>query len=200
MFNALMGFISRWLIKGLILVVIVAVGLYFLQGLKEVSLEEFEITGIDQITTESFTIIGNLNVNNPSDVKVPISSIEYLVVLEDTKEEIGSGDIGKFILESETVSKIEFNQKVNWVPTATVASKLVLEDEVWINVVGEIVIDIVKLRDYPLPFSKRVDIKEYVEQFANDAAPKLPNEDLPSENIELPVSVDELDELGELEE
>ena len=196
----LMKFGIKSLFKIIVPLVVVAGALfYFGQGLQDASLEDFELTGIDEITKESFTIIGNLFVKNPSELSVPIDSIDYDVFLKKTGEKIGSGNLPSFTLEKEKVSQIEFNQEIKWIPTAQLAADLLTEDEVYIEVKGKLKINLPKVKEYSIPFSHEVDIKDYIKQFVglpiNDELPineGLPG-DMPSDipNKESPIFNDD---------
>lgn len=161
-----MNFLVRWIV-GLLLPVIVlgAVGFYFIKDLDRASLERFELNGITGVTTNSFTLSGNLVVNNPSKAPIPIQTITYDVVLQETGETISSGTLPSFLL-SPGSNTIPFQQRVDWAPTAKLAAQLVTEDKVYVIVQGRIRIDLPQLDHYEIPFKKQADIKEYVLPFA----------------------------------
>ena len=95
----------------------------------------------------------------------PIQSIVYDAILEKSGEKIGSGLLTEFLLEAKKQTQIPFDQQINWVPTAQLASELVLQEEVLIRIDGELLLNIPKLDEYSIPFSQTVDIKEYITQF-----------------------------------
>jgi len=174
----LLKFSLRWSLK-LVLPIIIIAGIlfYYGQGLQNASLERFELTGIDGITTESFTLVGNLFVKNPSDLSIPVESIGYEIFLKDTGEKIGSGNLPEFTLEKSKVSKIPFNQEIEWVPSIKLAADLLTKDKVLITVKGKARINLPKVKEYVIPFSAETDIKEYVGQFVS--SPLSLDEDLP---------------------
>jgi LEA14-like dessication related protein len=160
----------KWIIRIVLLLAIAGGGYYFIQGLGKASLDRFDLTGISGVGADSFTIDGNLYVKNPSKVPVPVQSVTYDVILVETGETISSGRIPSFVLSPGT-SQIPFNERVNWIPTATLATKLVLQDHVYANVKGVLHVDIPQVDQYDIPFQKQVDIKQYVTQFAQNTVP-----------------------------
>ncbi|MBI4144598.1 LEA type 2 family protein [Candidatus Woesearchaeota archaeon] len=166
-----MNFLVRWM-AGLLIPVIVlgAAGYYFIKDLDRASLERFELDGISGVTTNSFTFSGNLVVKNPSKAPIPIQTITYDVILQETGETISSGTLPSFLL-SPGSNTIPFEQRVNWVPTATLAAQLVTEDHVYAVVQGRIRIDLPQIDQYEIPFKKTVDIKQYILPFAKAPLP-----------------------------
>lgn len=174
-----MGIVS-WLLGGLvnklvstaIVLALVAGVIYFLaQGLNQASVERFELTGIKDITTDSFTLSGNLYARNPSKLPIPIRDITYDVVLKDTRERIASGSVPAFVLGAATTTRIPFDQTIRWVPTAELAVRLATQEHVYAIVTGKVHIDLPEIGKYDVPFKAEVDIKEYVLRFATGALP-----------------------------
>jgi LEA14-like dessication related protein len=188
----ILRFGGKWTFRILIPIILVAGALfYFGQGLQDASLDRFDVTGIDDITTESFTILGNLFVKNPSEISVPIDIIEYDIFLKETGEKIGSGTLPTFTLEKSTTNKIAFNQKMRWIPTAQLAVNLLTKEKVIIEIKGKLRINVPKVKEYSIPFSQETDIQEYVGQFVPNpieqplpigGAPSVPIEDQPDDS------------------
>ncbi len=176
---------KKWLIVGITVAVVVGVILYLGQGLEHASLEKFEISGLSSVNADSFTVNGNIYVNNPSQLPVPIKSIDYDVVMKDTGEVISSGTLAQFVLEPKTTTRIPFNQEINWIPAANTVMQLAAKDKVYATIRGRIKIDIREIDKYDILFSQDVDLKQYVRQFAEDSS--VPH-DLPvPTTIALPV-------------
>ncbi len=198
----LLGFGIKSILKLIIPLAIVG-GLlfYFGQGLQNASLEKFDLTGIKDVNPESFTVAGNVYIKNPSDLSIPIESIDYVIYLKETGEEIGAGTLPQFTLEKNNVNKIPFNQQVTWIPTAKLAAELITKDKVLIEVKGKLRINIPTVREYAIPFSQETDIKAYIQQFVtspikqplpitDQPIPVLPAEDKTTdENPEKPLTV-----------
>ncbi|MEK6916357.1 MAG: hypothetical protein AABW92_01310 [Nanoarchaeota archaeon] len=187
----------KWLFKKIagkiflsIILLVLAGGVLFFLGknLNQASLKNFNLDNIQDITTDSFTITGNLLVNNPSKLSIPVKSVDFDIILKESKELLTSGHISSFNLEIGE-SNIPIEQEVNWVPTAQLALELITKEHVYALVVGKIKINLPGLEKYEIPFNKEVDIKDYVKQFASEQIPidsKLPD-DTPG-NIILPIN------------
>ena len=160
--------VFRWIKRIIFIVVIAAVLLFLSSGIRDTSLEQFRITGISQVDIEGFVFDAQLVLNNPSRLPVPVSDVVYNATLERSGERIGSGDFGTFIL-SPGESTADFDQRINWAPTARTAVELLMYDEVWMVVNGMATIDIPVIGEVSFDFEDRIDIKEYVEQFTRTA-------------------------------
>lgn len=161
----------RKLITSIILIlIIVALAYYFLHGAQEVSIESFRLTGIDDINAHSFTLNGELRIHNPSRTSIPASA-EYDIILKETGEVIGEGTLPEFTLEAQETTKVPFEQEVEWVPTASMLTQLLTQDEVFIVVRGNI-----HVKRIDLPFEQEQDIKAYLEQYAQSDVTKLLNQ------------------------
>ena len=165
-----MGLLTKLFLGIISLLVIGGAGFYYLNGINKVSLDDFVLTGIKGVTVNSFTFNGQLFVNNPSKTPVPIQTITYDVILDKTGEIISSGTLPSFILVPGD-NTIPFDQRVNWVPTASLAATLVTSDRVYTTVKGRIKIALPQVKEYELPFSSKADIKAYVSQFVDTIVP-----------------------------
>jgi LEA14-like dessication related protein len=156
---------------GTILLIIAAVLiaiLYFLPQLEKVSIEKFDLSEIKDISLDSFTLDGNIFLKNPSTLSVPIKSIDYQFILEETGEIIGTGETSSFFLEKEKTTPVYFEQKINWIPAGQAALETITKDSVYMLVKGNIYIDLPKVKEYAIPFEKKVDIKPYTDQFLSN--------------------------------
>lgn len=164
-----MGLITKtFLFIVLTIVVAASVLIYFGNGVQNASLQDFELNSLNSINSNSFTITGSFSIDNPSKLSIPIESIHYDVVLEETEETISTGEIPSFVLEKQSITRIPFEQEVNWVPTANLAVELLTKDKVYATVEGKIKIDLPKIEQYEIPFSRKIDIKEYTDQFVTE--------------------------------
>ncbi len=152
----------KWILT-LILPIVIASGVLFIYGygLKDVSLEKLEFTRIGDITSDSFTIYGNLYLKNPSDLKVPIESVDYDIILKEKNQIISSGSIPTFDLEANKVTKVPFNHKVKWIPTTQLLLEFATKEKVYLIVNGTAKVNLPEVKKYGIPFKQEVDIKEY---------------------------------------
>src|SRR3989338_79315 len=110
--------------KIIIGVVIVAIGtagtfVYLGYGLQNVSFEDLKLTGIKDLTLNSFTFKANLYLHNPSDLGVPVRLVEYDIIDQKSGEVVSSGIIPGFVLEKQVTTEIPFEQRVEFLPTAS---------------------------------------------------------------------------------
>ncbi|MDO8480415.1 MAG: LEA type 2 family protein [Nanoarchaeota archaeon] len=137
---------------------------FFVLGTK-VSVEDFRVTGISDLSTDTFVVNGLLEVKNTGKVGIPIESIAYDIFLKKTGEKLGSGTVPSVTIRPRGVTPVRLNQQVRWVPTALLAADLATEKGVPAIIKGEVVIALPKDKVYRHQFSAEVDIKEYVLQF-----------------------------------
>lgn len=165
-----MGLISIGLKIGIPIVLAAGILFFYAQGLKDVSLERFDIEGITNINSNSFTILGNFYIKNPSQISVPIQSVTYDVILKENNEKLSSGTIAGVLLEKEKTTTLPFQQEVQWIPTTQLALQLATQNHVYATIKGTIYIQ-PQEKIYELPFEQEVDIKAYIMQFAQEQVP-----------------------------
>jgi len=164
-----MNKIVKWsiIIFLIVLITIAAIMYYLGKDLQNATLEKFELSGVEDITLDTITLNGNLYVNNPSRLSVPIKEITYEIILEKDNATLSSGVIPGFVLEKNTITKIPFNQKLKYAPTASFALQMATQQHVYANINGKIFIDLPKTQ-YEIPFSYKIDIKEAIKQKRNE--------------------------------
>ena len=92
----------------LLIIGTVIAGIYFLKDIDKVNVEKFEVTGIKTISKNSVEINGNIFLNNPSRINLPIKSLTFNIYLNETGKEISSGKIPSFKINSQKLNKIPF--------------------------------------------------------------------------------------------
>ncbi len=163
-----MNKIRKWLIIGILPLIIIGGILFFLgKDLQKVSLEKFEITGIEKITTDSFTLNGNLYLKNPSKLSIPIKTIEYTVILKEKQQTLSSGTLAGFTLEKNMITKAPFSEQIKLLPTSTLAIELITKDKVFITIKGKIIVDLPEINKYEIPFETEIDMKEVLKEQIN---------------------------------
>lgn len=160
---------SKKLVGWVIGIVVVAGVLFFLgKGLTDVSVQDFEITGVEDVSIQSFTLSGNLFIENPSLLSVPIEKGEYVVVLRNSGETISTGTLPRFTLDPNQVNEVDFSHEVNWRPTVSLASQLLTQESVYVDIEGNVTVSVLGITTYKAPFSEEIDIKGYLSQFGED--------------------------------
>jgi hypothetical protein len=142
---------------------------YFAQGIEKVSLEKFELTGLRSIDSDSFTLTGNIYMDNPSRMTIPVHSVKYELILNDTGEVISEGRLAGFRLKSGD-TEVPFEQEIIWVPSGKLILEMILKEHVYANVRGVIAIEVPFLEPQELRFSKDIDLKEHLRNLARDKA------------------------------
>jgi LEA14-like dessication related protein len=163
----------NWKLISIVIAVIVGGSaiFYFGRGIEKTAVEKVTVNGITDITTDSFTVSGTIYVHNPSQLPVPIDRIEYDIILDKTGQKMSSGTTDSFTLAAQQSTPIPFEHAVRWVPTATTAASLITEEHVYATISGDIYVGVPGAEQYGLPFKTRVDMKEYVAQFAKTGTP-----------------------------
>lgn len=159
-----MSRIKKLVIGGVIIALAGLVLFYLAQDLTEASLESFTVTSISDLSTESFTFTADLAITNPSLIPVPVRTVEYELVLEETDEIISERQLMPFVLSASTTSSIDVEQDVRWQPAADLATQLLTQDEVYMIVSGTARLNLPFLSEHEIPFEDRVDIKEFIEE------------------------------------
>ncbi len=162
---------KTWIKTGLIIAIL---GILFLmgRGLTNVSVQNFQITGLSGVSTEGFNLTGDLIIQNPALLSVPVKGVDYIIELNQTGETISTGNLPSFKLESTQVNKVPFEHHTRWVPTASMAVQLLLKDHVYANVKGNVSVN-AYFTTYKLSFKKTFDIKQYIRKQAG-SVPNTP--------------------------
>lgn len=161
--RALKALVSSVWKFALVLALLLGVLAFLGQGLTDASLEEFYITGLQEVSAESFTFTGELAINNPSLLPIPLQDVSYALYHEQGAR-FSNGTISSFVLRP-GVSSTQLTEQVEWVPSAQLAADLLLEEEVWVTINGSARINLPLIREITIPFEDRFDVREYVTQF-----------------------------------
>lgn len=157
----------------LLLIGTVLAGVYFLKDIDKVKVEKFEVTEIKSFSQDSVKVNGNIYLNNPSRLSIPVKSITFKIYLNETGKEISSGKLPPFKIESNKLNKIPFQYDIKFDETIDLIPKLLLKDKVPALVKINLTIDYPILRNNPIPFELEIDIKQYLMDYAKDKIPFL---------------------------
>ena len=160
--KGLFGTIGKFVIGLALLLGVLA---FLGQGLTDASLESFSVTGLEEVSSEYFVFGGELVLDNPSLLPIPLGRVSYDLYHEGG-ERFSSGSLSAFVLRPGT-SSTSFSERVEWVPTTGLAADLLLADEVWVTINGSARINLPLLRAVDIPFEDRFDVREYVTQFVD---------------------------------
>jgi len=165
MFSTVMD--KKLVIASVIVLALFAGAYYAIQDVKQITVEGVEVSGLRSISLRSFTIEGNIYVNNPSMFNIPVERFDYYIVLEDTNEVISSGELPDVELNKESLNTVEFTHIVEWMPTIDLAFRLVQQEQVNVIVKGNFEINFLGINK-TIPFERKFDIRDYLVQFANE--------------------------------
>lgn len=154
---------------GIIITAIIAFAAYSaFQHLKGISIERFDVNGITDVTANSFTLSGKMYIKNTGRISVPIETVNYDIMLKDSGQRIGTGTIPTFRIDAEKTTEVPFEQEIKWVPTAELAKQYLAKEHIYLTIKGEVRINLPQLKEYGIPFSQDVDIKDYINQFISE--------------------------------
>ena len=144
----------------LVLLVALSGGGYTGYQALQTHIENSQITSVTP-SSEGFILNGQITVENPSWLTLPLQSGEYTVTLESGEE------LGKGVIEGRPIppgtSELTFQQEMKWVPSADLLMRLMLKEHVYANVKGTITLDLFGLKQITLPFEQRIDLAQYVQ-------------------------------------
>ncbi len=141
-------------------------GVSYVYTLSKIELKSVNINSLQDISLSGFTLGGNIMLYNGGIMPVGINHISYEVQLEKYGTVLTEGYIqGEVISPGQTVS-FPFSNKINWVPTAELAFSLIMPGETYATVSGTIYIADLKIIDFKVPFQARINLGEYIKQFA----------------------------------
>lgn len=137
------------------------------QDLQSITVTNFRVTGVHNVSLEGFTLTGELTVENPSYLSVTLRNISHEVLLENRV--LTSGYLPAFTLHSGT-NTIPFYQDVPFAPSAIFLQQMINQDEVIVSVEGAAVVDVFGITSFTLPYNSSIDIKKYLLDLVRESA------------------------------
>ena len=154
------------------IVIIIAVAGLFAYSAKDVEIVSADISTIKDLSFTGVTIEGEIEVHNGGFLPVIVDMITYSVVMEDIEGVVGEGNItGKTVMPGEN-EMFPVVIRLEWVPSLETALELITSNSTYAEVAG--IVHIAELKGFiklELPFTARVNLQGYVEQFM----PTLPS-------------------------
>ncbi len=155
----------------LLLAVIAVIAVVVLSSAKKISVEESAIDSVSELGISGITLNGHLNVKNGGFVPAYVENITYSVKLEDVPGIIGNGAISGGVLKAGESKEFPFSIKLEWVPSIETALSLIHSDKTYALVEGNANIVSLKYIKLSIPFTARVNLEGYIEQFAVELPP-----------------------------
>jgi len=142
-----------WIIGAL---VVLAALVWMYDGLANITVEGFDITGVQGAGSEALVLTGELRVNNPSIVSVPLRQLDYDVTYKGTL--LGHGSVPQTNLGARGVSVIPLTQEVRLAESSALLVDVALIGSANITVDGTASLDIPLVGSRDVRFSDTVDV------------------------------------------
>jgi hypothetical protein len=156
-------------IKLIVLLIVLALFVYgglYVYSLSQVRVVSVDVNQLQDIGLSGFTLGGDIEIYNGGLVPLGIDHLDYFVTLENNGRELASGRIdGGKIPPRKTVS-YPLSTRISWIPTSQVAWGLITPGATYAKVAGTVYVADLKIIDFKVPFSTRVNIEQYIRQFA----------------------------------
>ena len=133
-------------------------------SLTQVGVTDFEVTDVQDISLDSFTLVGTITVDNPSMFVVDIKEITYDMIIVDTGERVGSGSFDAILLGAKETQVIPFRQQVAWSVTLDTALKMLNQEHVYLEIDGIAKVSLLGVYNTERPVKAKIDIKSLLKQ------------------------------------
>lgn len=148
------------------IVILVAVAGLFAYSAKDVEVVSADISTIKDLSFTGVTIEGDIEVYNGGFLPVIVDMITYTVMLENVEGIVGEGNItGGTVMPGEN-GVFPVVIRLEWIPSLETALELITSEKTFAEVSG--IVHIAELKGFiklELPFTARVNLQGYVEQF-----------------------------------
>jgi len=159
------------------IVIMIAVAGLFAYSARNVEVVSADISTVKDFSFTGVTIEGDIEIYNGGFMPVIVDKITYNVMLEEVDGVIGDGEItGGMVMPHEN-GTFPIVIRLEWVPSIETAIDLITSDKTYAEVVG--IVHIAELKGFiklELPFTARVNLKGYVDQFLPTLPEVLPGE------------------------
>lgn len=145
-------------------IILILSGIY-IYSLSKIEVRSISFNNIEDISLSGFTLNGYVDVYNGGLVPVEIDHVQYEIILEKTGNRLANGYVqGTTISPGKTV-KFPIANRINWVPTAEMATDLLNPGDTYIKVSGNVYVANLQFVEFKIPFQQRVNIEQYIRQF-----------------------------------
>ena len=171
----------------LILILAAGAGITWLFALsaKQVEIVSADISTVKDLSLSGLTIEGSVKIYNGGFMPVIVDRITYTVTVQNVKGVVGKGNItGHAILPKES-GVFPVSIRLEWVPSIETAIELITSNSTYAEIKG--IAHIAELKGFiklELPFTAKVNLKGYVEQFT-PTLPYLVPEGITSEIVDI---------------
>ncbi len=149
-----------------ILGILIILGGLYIYSLSKIELQKVTVNELQNINLSGFTFGGNIKLYNGGVLPVGVKKITYKITLENSGNELGSGYIEGKTISAKQTADFPFSQEINWAPTSEVALGLITPGQTFAKVEGTVYVADLKITEFKVPFEMRVDLEQYIKQFA----------------------------------
>lgn|SRR3989338_1123045 len=154
-----------WKVVLVLFVLVTALVGAYVYTLSKVEVRQVSFNSLESIDLTGFTLSGYVEVYNGGILPIGVDYIEYDIILEDSNAVLSSGQIEGDLVSPQQTKKFGLNQRVNWVPTAEVALRLVTPGETYAIVRGVVHVADLGFVEFKVPFETKFDLEVYLKQF-----------------------------------
>jgi len=148
-------------------VIIAALSAMFAHSIRDVKVAGASIDEIKGLSLTGFSLAGKVSVYNGGFLPIRVDRITYNVTLGEVKGAIGKGELIGGTVNAKETKQFQYTIDIRWVPSAGTALELLLANKTYADVTGIVhVIEYKGLVRLNMPFSARVNLEGYIEQFA----------------------------------
>ena len=157
----------------LALIIIIAAGsaYYYIHAIKSVSVKDFRITSLSNMTQEGFIIDGRIILHNPSLINIRIYESKVQFFKKDNNALLATGMIKENVLKPESDTQMDFSGEVKFSNTLDLALDVMGKNETIVVAKGNILVS--KSMDVSVPFSVEFDINRQLKDYADSKINRL---------------------------
>lgn len=158
-----MGKFFRFIIYLIILIVLASVVVFL--SAKDVSIVSAGVDSVSEVGITGMTLDGYVEVYNGGFLPAGVENITYTIVIEGIDNLVGEGVLEGGMIKSKATGRFPYSIRIEWVPSIDTALQLIFSNLTYAKIEGVVNIASIKVVRVALPFSAKVNIEGYIEQF-----------------------------------
>ncbi|MBI1969464.1 LEA type 2 family protein [Candidatus Woesearchaeota archaeon] len=143
----------------------------YLTALNNVAIENAIISKLG-FGQEGLTLEGTLEFSNPGLVDVMLDKIEYQFILNNTKEQLGSGEIQGIFIPAKGNAELPFKKVIEWKPGIDDAVELLKAKKVILTIQGTVSAKFLG-KIFTSPFVMHLDVKAHLQHYVQQQMEEL---------------------------
>ena len=167
---------KKWIIAIIILTIVflLLLSIYpilYLTALNNVAIENVVISKLS-FGQQGLTLEGTLEFSNPGLVDVTLDKIAYQFILNNTKEQLGSGEIQGTLIPAKGNAELPFKKVIDWKPGIDDAVALLKAKKVILTIQGTASAKFLG-RTFSSPFTMHINVNAYLQQYVQQQMREL---------------------------